>query len=88
MLDGVPRLFRNAVLRGIRQVVPAPMRPRFLLVESDVPRWRALAGEAAPDEAIVLLLDRMRHVVWRHAGVPDDAAEQALRAAIAELRAP
>lgn len=88
VLDGVPALFRGAVVRGIRGGVPAALRPRFLLAESDIPGWRALAGAVAPDDAVVVLLDRARRVAWRHAGAPDAAAERALRAAIAGLPEP
>lgn len=84
VVDGMPRLVRAALVRGMRGEVSEERQGTIFLVTEDGEAWRDLVqideGDGA-DDAHVLRFDGQGQVCFRHVGEVTDAAASGLIAA-------
>jgi hypothetical protein len=73
-LEGVPSLVKGMVLHGMRSGTTAEEQARFLLIEKDGAKWKALVNYSAEDDAYVVLATASGSVLWQAHGAATDAA--------------
>ena len=86
VLEGVPKLIRGMVVKGIRSGVPGAEEPHFLPMFSGEAEWRKVAHYANPDDAYVLVVDGDGRVRWQTSGKVTDAGFAALKEQVETLR--
>lgn len=86
MLEGVPRIFRGAVLHSIKSEVSPISQPHFAPLTTDEQRWRTLVHYTSPADAYVLLVDSNGLVQGRFQGEPTDASYQDLKRRVERLQ--
>ena len=86
VLEGVPKLIRGMVVKGIKSGVPGAEQPHFLPMFSDEAAWRKVAHYANADDAYVLVVDGEGRVRWQTSGTVSDAGFGALKEQVEMLR--
>jgi hypothetical protein len=86
VLEGVPKLIRGMVVKGIKSGVPETEQPHFLPTFSDETEWRKVARYANADDAYVLVVDGEGRVRWQTSGKVSDAGVGALKEQVEMLR--
>ncbi|SPE24838.1 conserved hypothetical protein [Candidatus Sulfopaludibacter sp. SbA3] len=83
VLEDVPRLVRGMVSHSIKSSVPENLRERFLLVYHGEKELKQAAAFSTPDDAYVLVLDKLGSIQWKFHGPVTDAAFERLKAQMA-----
>jgi hypothetical protein len=87
VLEGVPKLIRGMVVKGIKSGVPGAEQSHFLPTFSDEAEWQKVARYANADDAYVLVVDGEGRVRWQTSGKATDAGFAALKQQVESLRA-
>jgi hypothetical protein len=87
MVAGVPGFVRGVVLRSIKSSTPERAQPRVVPVLNDEAGWKAITHFNRPDDAYLLVVDRLGNVVWQTQGQPTDTAYAALKQEVEVLKA-
>jgi len=74
VLEDVPRLVRGMVSHSIKSSIPKEQYDRFLLVYHGEKELKQAAGFEQPDDAYLLVIDRVGVVRWSFHGPVTDAA--------------
>jgi hypothetical protein len=86
VLEGVPKLIRGMVVKGIRSGVAGAEEPHFLPTFSGEAEWRKVAHYANADDAYVLVVDGEGKVRWQTSGKVTDAGFETLKEQVETLR--
>ena len=88
MIGGMGRLGKFFIDRGMRKNTATELHENVITVYGGTGDWKTRVGFKQEDAAYLLLIDAQGIVRWIHAGMFDEAAFQALRAATLALLDP
>ena len=86
VLEGVPSLIRGLVLRSMRHGMSAAEQSHFAPVLQDEDKWKEAVHFNSPDDAYVLVLNRVGVVKWRTQGAMTASSRDSLASAVGALR--
>ncbi len=85
MIGGMARLGKWFIDSGMRNGTPKSDQENVITVYGGTDSWKQRVGYQSPDAAYLVLLDKHGAVRWRHSGVFDEKAYQALSTQVSAL---
>jgi hypothetical protein len=85
VIGGMARLAKLFINSGMRRGTPKGDYEHVITVYRNADAWKQRVHFGDPDATYLILLDRAGKVAWRHQGIFDDAAFQALASKVSEL---
>jgi hypothetical protein len=83
VLASAPKFMHGVITRSIKSGVPQQEWPHFVPILDNEHAWRAVAHYGKPDDAYLVVVDGIGHVLWHFEGPATDTSYAALKQQVA-----